>query len=195
MKITKRHWGWLKESEQWRIGYAFKTLRFFPRWIFEYISDNGYSQDLEQVIQTAVFLTCSMDANAASRVIQKEIRTFLTSIMIRKRGGQWKAVEFLRSDTVLESLQQKTLLNSNLIDTTKLDMKFWGLEEQPIEKEPRIRRPTTMTKEEKKLYNKEHGKNFRDNNRDYWRAYQRAHSKGIHITKKEWERTLLDKCN
>jgi hypothetical protein len=48
-------------------------------------------------MQLAVFETLGMEPQAASRLIQKEVRSFLQAIMIRKRGGQWKAVEFDRS--------------------------------------------------------------------------------------------------
>jgi hypothetical protein len=93
----KRVWSWLPADEQWRIGYAYTCLRFFPTWIFEFINRGGHNLDFDQIMQLAVFETLEMEPQAASRVIQKEVRSFLTSIMVRKRGGQWKAVEFSRS--------------------------------------------------------------------------------------------------
>jgi len=169
--IIRRHYPWLEDADQWRIGYAFNSLRFFPRWIFQFITETGYSKDFEQMMQMAIFISMSkrFDATAQGRIVQAEFRDFLPSVGIRKSGGQWAARVFCRSDEETESL--------GFIPPH-------CMEDRP-ETEPRYERTPFVRTE---LYNSQAQTKFREANREYRQAYQRAWDRGIKITKKEWDK-------
>ncbi len=97
---SRRHYSWLPSEENWRIGFAWRQFRWYPKFLFRVVEEMGYGSDLNQMVEISVWLSSvrNLDKTALGHLVQKELRAFFRAMGIHKRAGQWSVCEFPRNE-------------------------------------------------------------------------------------------------